>query len=243
MRIIYVALACAVVICLYLYAANAYFYHRIHTGNLVFPDIEHSYLISGAGSVKTYAALGDSLTAGVGAEKYSESFPYLVGKELAAKNTINLKVFAYPGLTSRDLVSDYLNSAIKAKPDVVTVLIGTNDVHNWVSAAGFEKNYRTILEKLTKETSAKICVISVPYLGSSSALLPPLQSYFDYKTAQFNDIIKRLAAEYQVTYIDIAKPTKTLFKTDGPQYAADSFHPSAQSYQSWADIIYAGINR
>ena len=243
MKGVYVASACVIVIGIYLYAANAYFYHRIHVGNLVFPDTEHSYLIPGAGGAKTYAALGDSLTAGVGAEKYTEAYPYLVGKKLTQKNTINLKVFAYPGLTSTGLISGYLDDAIKAKPDIITVLIGTNDIHNWVAAFEYEKNYRTRLDRLTKETPGKIYAIGIPYLGSNAAFLPPFQAYFDYKTTQFNAIIKRLATEYHVTYIDIATPTQSLFKKDGAVYAADSFHPSALGYKSWADIIYAGFNR
>ena len=234
--------ACVILIAIYLYGANAYFYHRIHAGNLVFPDTEHSYTISGPGAMKKYAALGDSLTAGVGAEKYTESYPYLVAKSLAKKQAVQLDVFAYPGITSTGLIDGYLDDAIKSKPDIVTVLIGTNDIHNWVAVSEFEKNYRLIVERLSRETDAKIYLVSIPYLGSNWALLPPLQRYFDYKTRQFNGIISSIAAEHNVAYIDIATPTQELFKHNGAQYSTDSFHPSALGYRAWADIIYADID-
>lgn len=234
-------LAC-VIIGVYLYAANAYFYHRIHIGYLVFPDTTHSYTIQGPGAAKPYAALGDSLTAGVGATKYNDSFPYRVAEKMSAESAITLKVFAYPGLTSAGLVTSYLPPAVETQPDIVTILIGINDIHNWVSAREFEKNYRTILASFPADTT-RISAISIPYLGSNTALFPPLNFYFAWKTRHFNAIIKRLAAEYGATYIDIAEPTHELFKTDGVQYAADSFHPSAIGYQQWVDIIYANIRQ
>ncbi len=238
----YIPIAVITLIGAYLYGANAYIYHRIHLGNLPYPDTRHTYTIPGSGAKKIYAALGDSLTAGIGTQKYEESYPYAFAKKMSGADAINLQVFAYPGVTSQNLIDNFLLPAVASKPDIVSVLIGTNDIHNWVSAAQFEKNYRTIIEKLA-ETHARIYAISIPYIGSNSVYLPPLNYYFDYKTAQFNGIIKRIAGEKKITYIDIATPTQTLFKEDGPLYAADSFHPSAAGYELWANIIYADSHR
>lgn len=232
-----------IIVCLYLFGANAYIYHRIGAANLVYPDINHDYVIAGKKGTKVYAALGDSLTAGVGVADYTHAYPYDVAQDLAEKGAITLKVFAYPGITSTGLINNYLSPAIKSNPDIVTVMIGTNDIHNWISATEFEAKYRQILSTLTTQTHATVYAISIPYIGSRAIVWPPLNFYFDYETNTLNRIIERLAAEYGVTCIDIATPTKALFKKDNALYAADSFHPSALGYKLWADIIYANIHQ
>ena len=227
----------------YLYLANAYIYHRIGRGNLIFPDTAHTYTLTGSSEKRVYAALGDSLTSGVGAPDYKQAYPYMVAQDLATRGEVNLKVFAEAGITSAMLISRYLTPAIESNPDIVSVLIGTNDVHNWVSATDFEARYREILTSLTKETDAEIYAISIPYIGSRFLILPPLNYYFDTKTSEFNAIIQKLAEEYDVTYVDIATPTRELFKEDGVMYATDSFHPSPLGYKQWSTLIYANIRK
>jgi lysophospholipase L1-like esterase len=99
------------------------------------------------------------------------------------------------------------------------------------------------LAQLTQRTKAKIYVINIPRLGATSAVLPPLDYYFDRETDSYNKIIAALAAQYQVSYIDLNTPVKAKFRFDGAHYAADSFHPSAVGYQLWADIIYDSFDK
>ncbi len=228
----------------YLFLAYVHIYHTIGNAHLTSPDISHSYTISGppTASKTTYVSLGDSLTAGVGAETYMQSYPYMFAKQLSRKNTVNLKDLSYPGAKTQDVIAT-LPDAIARKPDIVTLLIGINDIHDRITAAQFEANYRSILSMLKKNTTAKIYAISIPFIGSRSLLLPPYNYYFEYKTEEFNDIIRRLADGYAIKYVDIATPTRFQFKKDGPLYSADSFHPSAAGYKLWSDILYADTNR
>lgn len=229
---------------LYMYLSYAHIYHKIGNAHLVFPHVEQLYTIgnSSGGAPETYVSLGDSLTAGVGVDSYTESYPYTLAEKLAVTSKIHLRNFAYPGAKTRDVIAG-LPAALEAKPDIVTLLIGTNDIHDKISAAQFETNYRLILDELTQKTKADIYAVSIPFIGSRTLLLPPYNYYFDYRTAELNDVIQRVAAEYKIPYVDIATPTRALFKADGPLYAADSFHPSAAGYQLWSDILYANINR
>lgn len=224
----------------YIFLTNAYIYHRIHRGNLSVPTTEHTYILEGPGPRKTYVALGDSLTAGVGVTSYTESFPHGVATLLSKKYGVELQVLAYPGLRSKGVITEFLTTAVAAKPDIVTILIGTNDIHGRVSAQEFESNYRAILEGLG-DTKADIYAVSIPYIGSRTLVFPPMNFYFDWRTRHFNRIIQRLAAEYKVTYIDIAEPTKRELKPD-TLYSADSFHPNTVGYARWSHLIYADIS-
>lgn len=233
------------VIAAYLLLTHHYIYYKIKEAGLIGSDKNHMYIFNGGATSSPglfYAALGDSLTAGTGVDNYEESYPYLVAKELGgSQGKITLADFSFPGYRTDDLTENLLAKAIAAKPDIITLLIGTNDIHGNYRLATFKNNYQNILEQLTTKTQAKIYLISIPYIGSNSLLLSPWNYYFDQRTASFNQTIQALAKKYNVNYIDVAEPTKALFKKNGPHYAADNFHPSASGYAVWAKIISEGI--
>lgn len=235
---------------IYLNRSYSHIYSEIKGINLQFSDQQGIYMINGSTDnnfVKSpivYVALGDSLTAGVGLNKYEDSYPYLLAQRFGKSyRAVTLKDRAIPGTRTENLLNKLLPAAIKDNPDIVTVLIGINDIHGLISADNFKNNYDRILSRLTKETSAKIYVINLPFIGADTLVLPPYNYLLDARTKEFNQIIKQLANKYSVSYIDLYAPTVSMFKKSGDQYSADSFHPSATSYKIWADIIYDNINK
>lgn len=249
--VIILAVLLVLAVFLYLNRSYAYIYERIDSAGLKMPDRLRTYLVSNhmvtaTSSVSnlTYSALGDSLTSGVGADSYEQSYPYLLAKYLAGNDyQITLKNRSVPGARTDDLLKGLLATAIQDKPDIVTVLIGVNDIHGHVPAEDFRNNYEQLLSRLTKETEAKIYVINIPFLGGADLILPPYRGLFDERTQQFNEIIRELAGKYKVKYIDLYTPTVDLFKKSGSHYAADSFHPSIEGYKIWTDLIYADLNK
>lgn len=229
---------------LYLYLANTYTYYLFNRIGLKSPAVQNSYILNGAvsGVNLNYVALGDSLTSGMGLNKYEESFAYLLAKDLSENGRVTLQNFSYPGYRTDDLIKNLLEPAIAAEPQLITLLIGTNDVHGFYGLEKFKKNYQYILERLSQATKAKIYAISLPFIGAD-IFFPPNNYYFNRQTAEFNKIIKELAAVYGAKYIDIAEPTKAMFAANGLYYAADAFHPSAVGQALWAQIIYADINQ
>jgi len=232
-----------VVICLN--RAYAHIYNTIGAANLLSVNNQESYIINNGmdSSNIIYVALGDSLSAGVGAEKMEDSFPYLLAEKMARAGKITLHARAIPGELTSNLLSDLVPLAIKDNPDIITLLIGVNDLHDFISARSFRADYDKVLERLTQETAAKIYVINIPFIGADKMMLPPYQVAFDLQTREFNSIIKELAARYSVDYIDLYTPTVSLFKKSGDHYSADLFHPSAAGYKIWADIIYDSTNK
>jgi len=234
-------------IIVYFNRSYAYIYNHIDKIALQNPDRSHFHVVANnetASSTLVYVALGDSLTAGVGADTYEETYPHILAEYFAGNDYIvNIRSRAVPGAKTRDLLNGLLPAAIKDNPDIVTLLIGANDVHGKVSQEEFAANYENIILRLTQETKAKIYVINVPYIGANNLLLPPYNYLFDRRTKQYNKIISALAAKYNLKYIDLYTQTEELFKTNGSHYAADFFHPSAQGYKIWADLIYADTSQ
>lgn len=240
---IFGAIAIVLVFVLYFFFAYNYFYYRLHHVKINWPDNNHSYSFNEkAKDQKTYVALGDSLTYGFGADNYQDSWTYRTAQYLSVGGQgIKLKDFSYPGYRV-DNVSESLGPAIATKPDIVTLFVGVNDVHKLVPTADFKQKYDNILYRLTHETKARIYVINLPYLGGPTVLLPPYNYYFDMSTKRFNTDIKNLAEKYGATYVDLYSATSAQFKKSGPYYAKDLYHPSAEGYKIWADIIDNAIH-
>jgi len=241
----------------YLNRAYSHIYGALGAADLKPANGQETYLIGEANLIDgvnpinnmattslIYVALGDSLTAGAGTARYQEILPYLLAEEFAAGDeTIVLKNHSVSGAETADVIANLLSTAVDDNPDIVTLLIGVNDIHNKVSAVKFAENYEEILSRLQQGTKAKIYVINLPFIGSDKLMLPPYQALFDERTREFNEIIKDLAVKYSIKYIDLYSPTVDLFKRSGDHYSKDLFHPSALGYKVWADIIYDRINQ
>jgi len=229
----------------YLFIAYHYMYQKIEAGALSVVDTKTEYIIKISDDKAlnlAYTALGDSLTAGIGASIYEESYPYLLAQKISKGSTsVTLRDRAYSGARTSDLIENLLTSAINDKPDVVTMLIGINDVMGNVPKTSFAENYAEILKRLKTETKARILAISIPYIGTKALLLPPYNSYFRHEIVEYNKIIKELAVANDVEYVDLYTQTENMFDNE-EFFSRDLFHPSAKGYELWAKIIYANFN-
>ena len=189
---------------IYLNLSYGRIYNLVTKENLKSPDKNIIYSVgkNANNNSSIYVALGDSLTAGVGVNNYEQSYPYLIAEKLSDKNNIILKDRSFPGFKTYNLENTLLSLAISDKPNIVTLLIGINDIRDNVSKEDFKINYEKILENLSQKTNAKIYVMNIPFVGSSNLILPPYNYYFNYKTIEFNKIIQELAKKYNAQYID-----------------------------------------
>lgn len=122
------------------------------------------------------------------------------------------------------------NDAIELAPDVVSVLIGINDVWHRFGAARiettveqFEANYRAILNRLKTQTNARIVMLQ-PYLldcEKNLHLRPGLDEILP--------VVKRLADEYADLYIPLDELFGEAMKTQPEpcHYSDDGVHPNA----------------
>jgi lysophospholipase L1-like esterase len=237
------SIAC-IILFIYLNRSYAHIYQTIENAHLTSSDQTHIYKIGNTFAKSlTYVAIGDSLTSGVGVDSYTDSYPYQFAQKISQKGTqVILKTEAVPGARSIDVVNNFLDSSIEAKPDIVTLLVGVNDIHGNISAKEFKNNYETILKKLTQETKADIYSIAIPYIGAPQLIQFPYNYYFNFRTREFNTIIQDLDETYHVKYVDLYTQNRNSPIHDA-YYASDLFHPSQVGYTLWADILYASFNQ
>lgn len=241
MRILLVILLVVLSSIVYLNRTYAKFYDTIKTSNLK-PPSEQTVLNFENPQSQNYqkiVILGDSLSAGTGATATENTLGYLIGKMQSEKfKGVRVSIWAKPGATTADVIKFQLRGAFTENPDVVTLLIGINDIHDLKPYAEYSENYKTILTELSTKTQSKIILFTIPFLGSDKTLIFPYNYILKYRTNQFNRVIKTYCNFPNVSCIDLYTETELKFKFNPAFYSEDGFHPSDIGYKLWASLIH-----
>ena len=137
--------------------------------------------------------------------------------------------FGISGNRTCQLFDRLYKDGIELQPDVISILIGINDVWHRHSHGRemtdeqFEANYRAVLERIRRETHAKILMLC-PFLLPSS----DKESWRD-EVERIATIVRRLADEYADAYLPLdEKFAEALPTAPTPMhYSLDGVHPNA----------------
>ena len=161
---------------------------------------------------------------GSGYPKYAAE---LIKKEFPDAEFIDLGI---GGNRSGQLFDRSSADLINIQPDVVSILIGINDIwHRFVAAPvpttdeQFELNYRCLLQEIRKRTNAKIMIIC-PFLLDS-----PKTQHLREGLDRIIPIVEKLAAEFADVYMPLDAIMAEAMKTQ-PQpmyFSGDGVHPNA----------------
>ena len=118
---------------------------------------------------------------------------------------------------------------IEVQPDIVSIMIGINDVwHHYAfefvetTDEQFEMNYRAVLDAIKSRTKARILMIQ-PFLLENVA---PAKQELCEELARKQAIIKRLADEYADAYLPLDEILHQEVNVDLSDYSADGVHPT-----------------
>jgi len=134
------------------------------------------------------------------------------------------------GNRTSQLFDRLYTDGIAFQPDIISILIGINDIWHRHGAgkiattdAQLELNYRSILERIRRETNAKILILS-PYLLKREA--PDAEAFAeDLKTVL--PIIRKLADEYADVFVPLDEHFKVAEPLSEPYfYSNDGVHPN-----------------
>lgn len=115
-----------------------------------------------------------------------------------------------------------LDTIIQVRPDIITVLIGTNDVNATLSSeavklyrkisrlqpdehpsfATYQANYKAIVHRLKTETSAQIALVSLPVMSED------LTNEANQRADQYSAFIKDLAQAEGLVYLPVRERMK-----------------------------------
>ncbi|MCX5973214.1 MAG: SGNH/GDSL hydrolase family protein, partial [Coprothermobacterota bacterium] len=164
--------------------------------------------------------LGDSITQGdLGAS-------YMSLLEKRSKSPASL-VIMNAGINS-DLSSNLLSrldDVIAVQPSIITILIGTNDVHAGMSSQNceayvrmgkikqppsfetYKENIAEMLKRLQSATSARIALVSIPLISEN------IEHEVNKRGDIYSDYLREVADQLKVDYLPLRETQKTFLET------------------------------
>lgn len=186
-----------------------------------------------------YVALGDSYTIGTSIEE-ADRWPNQLAARMPVLDLVaNLGV---NGFTTRDLIDLELPALPALRPDLITVLIGVNDVVQGVPADTYRANVVRILDEAVDRIGAdRVIVVTTPdytVTPSGAAFGDPAQQSAGIR--ENNAIITEVARGLGIRVVDI-HDLSLLAGNDRSLVAADGLHPSGAQYALWVDRIVPSL--
>lgn len=195
----------------------------------------------------TYLALGDSYTIGTGASHESRNFPSLLAARLqdAIDREVQVVNPAVNGFTTIDLIARELGYITDMRPDLVSVLIGVNDLVQGRSAQQYRESLVEIYEAVaaTHLIAGRVVAISIP----NWSIVPAARDFGDPAhlrklTEEFNEAARHEAQARDFTWIDLTEVSTRATGSAG-WIASDDLHPGDAQYAAWADEIWARVQK
>ncbi|HVX31147.1 MAG TPA: GDSL-type esterase/lipase family protein [Nitrolancea sp.] len=187
-----------------------------------------------------YVALGASDAVGVGADQpMSEGWVPLVRRSLPDDpQLVNLGI---SGATLSDVINQELPVALDARPAWVTLWPGINDLRHDVRRETFATNLDALLERLNRQTTARLIVLNIPDLRLVPAFASVDPVSLDQTVREWNDVIAHSARQQNAILVDLYGHSAEIAGHD-EDISSDGFHPSTAGYRRIADLVMKTVD-
>ncbi len=176
-----------------------------------------------------------------------KGYVYLIAAQLLADQPGDgLKIYnrGISGNKVFQLADRWDKDCLKLKPDVLSILIGVNDI--WHTLNGnydgtvekYEKDYRALLDRTRKELPKVQLVICEPFVLRCGAVNDKWFPEFD----KYRAVAGKMAKEFNALFVPFQSMFDNAVKQAPPaHWAADGVHPSmAGAYlmgQEWVKVV------
>ncbi len=164
------------------------------------------------------------------------SYVYLIAARLGVdmpEAQLDVCTRGMSGHTVADLRKRWQEDAIDMKPDILSILIGTNDVGRGVQPDGFETDYRHILEASRTANPELRLVLLDPFVLRSGKLKDE-QAWTSRRAATDNlrDKVARLAKDYDAVHVKTQDIFDAAARAVSPEHWIwDGIHPLPQGHE------------
>ena len=183
---------------------------------------------------------GDSITdAGRSRDKenvpaaYGSSYPFLITAALNGRHPLEHE-YVNRGISGNRVVDLYARvkcDVWNLKPDMISILIGINDIwheidkENGVDLERFEKVYRMLIEDTKKVLPNVKLVIMEPFVLHGTATDENYKRFLEVK--KYAKVAKKIAKDYKCVFVPLQKDLDEAAEKYGPAYCLrDGVHPA-----------------
>jgi acyl-CoA thioesterase-1 len=198
-----------------------------------------------------YVALGDSYTIGTSvavAERWPNQLVARLAAVAATSGTPSPLVLvgnpAVNGFTTRDVIAVELPELERLRPDLVSLLIGTNDVIQGIAEEPYRRNLEAILDAVQAQVPpSRVFGVTTPDYTVTPAGGdygdPAIQSA---RLRRYNAIFEEVLSAHGIAVVDIHDISLEA-AGDRSLIAGDGLHPSGAQYARWVDRIAPVVTR
>lgn len=191
--------------------------------------------------VTRFAALGDSVTLGMGDPVPSggwRGWAALLAGSLAPPDQVELSNLALSGALIRDVAGDQLDHAVSLAPTHASVLVGMNDtLRGTFDLSAIAIDLERIVATLER-TGALVLTASLPDPGLLLRIPGSLRRPLARRAHAINGVLGRLAERYQVVHVDVAAHPAIY---DKRMWGVDRLHPSERGHRLLARLFAARL--
>jgi acyl-CoA thioesterase I len=189
-----------------------------------------------------YLALGDSYTIGTGASSEAHNYPSILAARLTKTTGAKVRLTnpAVNGFTTQDLIDSELGYVTRLKPQLVSILIGVNDLVQGRTPEQYRGSLVKIYDSVTTLglPEGRVVAISIP----NWSLVPAAATFGDVDrirslTDAFNATAQLEAQGRGFTWVDIAAASTSGLGSQG-WISSDQLHPGDPQYEAWAEVIW-----
>ncbi|WP_242355249.1 SGNH/GDSL hydrolase family protein [Anaeromyxobacter sp. SG64] len=201
-----------------------------------------AFALPARGAPLVYLALGDSTAVGVGAAS-GGGYPQRLARRLDSSGVpVKLTVLGVSGANTADLRRDQLPKVMAARPALVTIGTGINDLMQGRPLAEFARDLEIVAD-LVRRTKATVVLQTLPDLTFSPAGhgAPPS---LGRRIEAYNAVIARVAERHGFVLADVyGRSRRELRDRRSELFGKDGFHPSSAGYEVWAEAMWPDVER
>jgi lysophospholipase L1-like esterase len=187
-----------------------------------------------------FLALGDSYTVGEGVDP-TESWPVLLVALLRREGRAVAEptIVACTGWTTDELAARLAAATWDEDYSLTSLLIGVNDQYRGRSPEEYRLQFRALLQRSVRLTSAdpsRVIVLSIPDWGATPFAGSHDRAIIAAEIDRFNAISLEESQRVGAHHVDVTTVSR---KAGGDKslLASDGLHPSAELYKRWVEAI------
>ncbi len=194
------------------------------------------------GPATRYAALGDSVTLGIG-----DRMPHgggwrgwapLLADALGSSGQVEMRNLARSGALVRDVAAEQLPRAVAGAPTLASVLAGMNDTLRGTFELGrIAADLEQIIVTL-QQAGALVLTASLPDPGLLLRIPASLRRPLARRAHAINEVLAQLADGYGVVHVDLAAEPAIY---DKRMWGVDRLHPSERGHRLLARLFAARL--
>jgi lysophospholipase L1-like esterase len=187
--------------------------------------------------------LGDSVAAGLGAEKGKHTLGGRLARGIAraAGRSVRLRTAAEVGAESSALAAQLARLPSSYRPDVAVIVVGGNDVTHRVPVAESVRHLAEAIDEL-RARGAEVVVCTCPDLGALRAVPQPLRALGSRASRQLAEAQRVAALGRGARAVSLSHVVGPFFHTSPEEmFSLDRFHPSSRGYKRTAKAMLPSV--